>query len=77
MPGSVSLTATPIGNIVTAGRAARCRVLNGLANRCPNEPLSDYGFCLKHLAGAHAEFEALLTEAKLRHPSARVAGRRR
>lgn len=58
-------------------RRPRCRVLDRLANRCPNEQLSDYGFCLKHLAGAHAEFEALLTEAKLRHPSARVAGRRR
>jgi hypothetical protein len=40
-------------------RKLRCRVLDRYANRCPNEQLTDYGMCGKHLAGAAAEFTAI------------------
>lgn len=50
--------------MTTPDRKIRCRVLDRLSNRCPNEALSDYGMCGKHLAGAAAEFRSLIAEAK-------------
>lgn len=55
-------------------RKVRCRVHDRLGNRCPNEALSDYGMCAKHLAGAAAEFRAL-TEAAQHARWARADGR--
>jgi hypothetical protein len=54
-------------------RKVRCFKPDRHRNPCPNEAISDWGLCLTHLQEAHAEYEALLSEALGRHP----AGRRR
>jgi hypothetical protein len=56
-----------------AERKLRCFKPDRHRNPCPNEAISDWGLCLTHLQEAHAEYEALLSEALGRHP----AGRRR
>jgi hypothetical protein len=47
------------GHIPQDSRKLRCRVLDRYANRCPNEQLTDFGMCGKHLCAASAEFQAI------------------
>lgn len=57
--------------MTTPERKPRCRVSDRKRNPCPNEPVSEFGLCLRHLQAAHAEYEALLDEAGFRHPAGR------
>lgn len=46
-------------------RKIRCRIPSRrTSDPCPNEAISDLGWCSRHLAEAHAEFEAITAQAK-------------
>lgn len=55
-------------------RKIRCRMNDRRRNPCSNEALTDFGVCLTHLQETHAEYEAVLSEAIGRHPSASPSG---
>lgn len=58
-----TVTAVPGTVIAGSPRKRTCRVLSRVTlDRCPNEAVTDYGFCAHHLSEAVSEFRRIVQD---------------